>query len=211
MLRDWIYRSKKLATTRSVVVDGTLEVGGAFTAPGLAQEPNTPRPADHGLIAWTMDPWVATSSQISINGSLYLAAVFLRQASTISTVWWTTVVVAATPTAGQNYVGLYAANGTLLASAGIDADLTSVGVRSKAVTPVSCPAGRYWVAFLFNAATAPTLARGGGVSSGANAANLGAADLRAAVNGTGRTSLPSTITPASNSTTGALALWAAVS
>lgn len=68
-----------------------------------------------------------------------------------------------------------------------------------------------WAAFVWNAGTAPTLMRGGGQAVSANNFNLANAGLRFAVNGTTQTALPSPITPASNTQTGAVALWAALS
>ena len=185
----------------------SLSVGGAqIGSPPIAL------PSDHSLLAWAADPTNASTNSTLTNGTLYLASVYLRSAATVSKVWWVNTTAAASATAGQNLVGLYSSAGTLLASVSIDSIVTGNGVQSATFsTPPAVQAGRYWVGVLVNAGTPPAMARMAGASASANNVNPSAAPYRVAVNGTGLTAMPATITPASNSLTGALALWAAVS
>jgi hypothetical protein len=109
--------------------------------------------------------------------------------------------VGATATAGQNFVGLYDSLGARLATTGVDADITTANVKTTTITSQTLTGGsNYWVGFVFNAGTPPTLARAVGGSAASSMANLGltAANYRFAVNGTTQTSLPISITPASN-------------
>lgn len=170
-------------------------------------------PADHGLVAWSSDPSVNTGNAQTVNGSVYLTRLNIRTPVTISTVWWTQTTGATTPTTGENFVGVYNSAGTLLSSVNVDAKSANNAMQSAALGAAQSLAGGsfIWVACLFNAATPPILMRGGGLTVSANMANLSTANSRFAVNGTGQTSLPSTITPGSNSQTGVFAVWAAVS
>lgn len=199
--------------TGAITTGKSLKVGGALTVGGTAvTAPSIPQPADHGLIAWSADPNLASATSLATNGTLYLASVWLRSTATVSKLWWIHTAAGVTATAGQNWAGLYSSAGVLLGSVGVDALATTNGVQAATLSaPPAVAAGRYWVALLFNAGTAPTLARTAGASASANNMNLSGATLRYATNGTSLTALPSPITPSSNSTTGALALVVAVS
>lgn len=165
---------------------------------------------DQNLIAWTYDPLFTNSSTTVTNGTVYLAAVNVRKASTATKAFFIVNTVAVTPTAGQNFIGLYNSSGTLLNSTGIDSNITSAGLNSVTLSASqSLSAGMYWVALVANAATPPAVARAGAAQSSALNANLTTSTLRFAVNGTGKTALAN-ITPSSNTTTGAFAMWAAI-
>jgi hypothetical protein len=201
-------RTGALVTTKSLKIGGSLTVAGAPVG-----SPSTPQPGDHGLIAWTGDPQSSTTSgSVAVNGSLYLARVFIRSTTTVSKVWWINSAAGATATAGQNWVGLINSSGTVLSTGSIDSVAVTNGPQSGTLSVAqSVAAGSYWACLLVNAATPPTIARGGGLSQAGNNVNLTAASFRFAVNGTGLTTIPASITPASNTTTGALALWMGVS
>ncbi|MCX4993429.1 hypothetical protein [Streptomyces sp. NBC_00568] len=94
----------------------------------------------------------------------------------------------------------------------MDSDISSAGPKSTTISGQPLTAGFYWVALLFNASVLPSLTRGSGWTGVEAAANLGltAATYQYATNGTGRTDLPSTITPASNSGTDFAGPWVAV-
>lgn len=169
------------------------------------------QPQDHALAAWTVDPATAEATTLLVNGTQYLAKVHVRNRVAVTKVWWIGTSGAVTPTAGQNWVGLYNSAGTLLASAGIDTQIAATGPQSATITSTVLEAGSYWVVLLCNAVTAATLARAGGQNSAANSVNQTSAALRFAVNGTGKTALDAAITPASNTSTGSSALFAAVS
>lgn len=195
-----------LAVTGNVALDGTLTVAGSSIG-----APSTPQPGDHGFTAWSYDPSFASTGQLLTNGTVYLSAVYLRTPTTVSKCWWLVSAAAVTPTAGQNWVGLVNSAGTVLSTASIDALITTASVARSATltTPQTVGAGMYWVAFVCNASTAPTLMRTNGLATGTNNANLSGASLQYATNGTAQTSLPASVTPASNSA--GPSLWVAVS
>jgi hypothetical protein len=194
--------------TRGVQTYGS--VGDSLYVPGnLAGEAT---PANHGAIAWTADPSITTYTVAATNGTLFLSAVYIPNPVTAIKIWWKIATAGATPTAGQNFVGLYNSSGTRLASVGVDGRITTAGLYSETISVALTP-GWYWVGFLLNSATPPQLRSStGGVA--ADAAwinfNLTAAQSRYAINGTGLTALPATITPSSNSQS-SYAIWAALS
>jgi len=194
------------AVTGNLAIDGTLTVGGSSLA-----TPSTVQPTDHGFTAWSYDPSFASTGQLLVNGTIYLSAVYLRASATISKCWWLVSAAAVTPTAGQNWVGLVNSTGPVLSTAGIDSLITTASVARSATltTPQTVAAGVYWVALVCNAATAPTLMRTNGLATGTNNANLSGGTLRYATSLTAQTTLPASITPASNSA--GPSLWVAVS
>lgn len=164
----------------------------------------TPGPQDAGLLSWSYDPCHSSTGQLTVSGTLYLVKVPVRALQPISTVYWNASTAGATATAGQNWAGIYTSAGTLVASVGVDAQVTSANTPvnvnlSASYTPTQ--PGFVWVALLFNATTAPTVLRTNGSTTATNNAGVSntAASLRFATNGTGLTALPSSITPASNS------------
>lgn len=208
---DLKYRSGVLTSGKPLAVPALTVAGQAIT--GGLSTPSTPQPSDHGLIAWSgPDPAVASSTSALVSGTLYLTALFFRSAASVTKLWWIHTAAAVSATAGQNWTGLYGSNGTLLTSVGIDGVVTSNSVRSATLSSAQAvTAGTYWMALLVNASTPPTVARYGGASAAGNSMNLAAAGLRFCVNGTGLTSLPASITTASNTTTGSIALAVAAS
>lgn len=184
--------------------------GSVYTATGAFGEQ---LPVNHGFSGWTYDPALALNSSLLTNGTLYLSKVNIPDDVSVTKLYWWITAVGATPTAGQNWVGIYSAAGTLLASAGVDADITSTGLKTTTIASTALTAGSfYWVALLFNAGTAPTLSRGTGSGGLASAVNAGltSGTYRFATNGTLQTTLPATITPGSNTATGFAGPWAAV-
>jgi hypothetical protein len=197
---------------------GNVEVVGALTVsgePAIGNYLNFPTPADVGLIAWTYDGAYQSAGAATADGTVYLLGLYLRQQVTISNLWFGVTTAGTSLTAGQNWAGLYNSAGTKLADAALDSVINTTGTKTVAITPQVCPAGLYWVALLTNGTgTDPSFA-----SANANAAvratmpngAASAATLRNAVNGTSQTTLPSSITPASNTSTGSFPIWAAVS
>lgn len=194
---------------------GATNFNGATTVGtiNLGVAENQPGPADVGLLGWAYDPLAATTTSLSIAGRVYLVALWVRQPTLLSNAWIQVTTGATGATAGQNFLGLYNSAGTQVAvTADISASLGTTGAKTAAfTTPYSAPSGQYWMGMVFNAATTlPTLA------SAISASNYGhlnnaAANYRFAVNGSGATALPASITPASNSTTNALTFWTGVS
>jgi hypothetical protein len=170
------------------------------------------QPQDHGLISWSSDPTMQNTGTVFTNGTVYLTKVYVRNRATLTNIHWWVATAGVTPTSGQNEVGIYNSSGTRLISANVDASITSTGLKSTAVTSTVLPAGWYWVAFVFNAATPPALMRGNGAAGVTTAMNIGltASFLRYATNGTVQTVLPATITPSSNAATAFAGPWAAI-
>jgi len=170
--------------------------------------------SDSGLLLFNMYPESAAGSALAIAGTLYLLRINARAPITVSNVWFY-VTAGGTGASSGSYVGLYSSSGTLLSgSSDIGSTLTSSGKQGGALTtPQTLTAGSfYWCAFLVNlASTQPTLARSAVASAGLPNIGLTAASYRMGVNGTGLTSLPSSVTPSSNSLTGANFYLTAVS
>ena len=193
------------AVTGNLTVDGTLTVTG--NALGQAT------PAAHGIAGWCYDPALAVNSTALTNGTLYLTRINIAANVNVTKIYWWVAITGSSPVAGQNLVGLYNSSGTLLASTNVDAAISTAALRTTTITSQALTAGSfYWVGMLFNASVTPTLTRASGWTGVDTAANLGltAATYRFATNGTGRTALPSSITPASNVGTDFAGPWAAV-
>lgn len=157
-------------------------------------------PMDQGLIAWTLDPAVASGSTGPTGGVLNLCKISVAQQALVTNVNLGVTAAISGGVSGQNFVGIYDMTGTLLMQS---ADLTvALGTGNNPLTvPMTSPsnlaAGFYWLAMLFNATTTPTISRG---SAGASATiNVGttAVARRFATFGSGLTSLPGTFSPAS--------------
>jgi hypothetical protein len=192
-------------------LSGPLAVTGpvSATAGGMGEA----SPPTHNLISWSFDPALATNSSILTNGTVYLTKMNVSAAVACTKIYWWVAVAGVTATAGQNFVGLYSSAGTLLASANVDADVTSAGLKTTTISSQSLSAGTFvWVAMVSNAATAPTMARMAGLTGLSAAVNVGltASAYRFAINGTALTSLPASITPASNAVPNFGGPWAAI-
>jgi hypothetical protein len=183
--------------------------GSIYTATGAF---GAVQPVNHGVAAWAFDPALATNSSLLTNGTVYLTKVHVPDDVSVTKLYWWVTTAGATPTAGQNEVGLYDSTGAKLASANVDADVSSTGLKTTTISQVNLTAGSwYWIAAVFNATTAPTVARSSG-SAGIAAINLGlpASQFRFATNGTAQTVLPTTITPSANTAAGFAGPWAAL-
>jgi hypothetical protein len=168
-------------------------------------------PADNALLtAQGGDPGLVTSTAITTAGTLYLVKLPIRYAITITNLV-VLVSSAASGTSTTTFCGLYNSAGTLLSgSADVGTPLKSAGAATLPLTtPQSLSAGTFvWAALLTNfGTTQPTLFKGGSISNNVPNLGLSAAASRWAINGTGLSALPGSITPASNSITGALTLW----
>lgn len=188
---------------------GTVSGNLAVTGNALGMD----TPAAHGVAAWCYDPALAVNSTQVNNGTLYLTRVNIAADVNATRIYWWAGNQGSSPVAGQNHVGLYSSDGTLMAATGIDAAVSSAGLKTTVIPSQLLTAGAfYWVGLLFNASATPTLTRGSGWTGVDAAANLGltAATYRFATNGTGRTALPASITPGSNVGTDFAGPWVAV-
>ena len=202
------------AVANAETVGGALAVTGVLTAGGMAVPAAEFEPGDHGFLAWAYDPTLTVNQTAAANGTLYLAKIVLRYPQTITNLNVGVAAAAVAPVANQNYLALYDSSGVrqaVTAAGTVDAKTLSTGLLTQAVvTPYAAAAGFYWIAALFNAATPCQLVRATGFSSTPNS-GLTAANLRWAVNGTALTATPSSITPASNTSSGNITFWAAAS
>ncbi|MGW2724783.1 hypothetical protein [Streptomyces sp. NPDC001492] len=186
-------------------------ISGNFQVAGNALGMDTP--ARHGVAAWCYDPAVAVNSTQLTAGTLYLVRVDIAAALNATKLYWWVANTGSGATTNQNFVGLYDSSGTLLASANVDAGFSSATLKTTTITSTALTAGSfYWVGLLFNASVTPTLTRASGWTGVDAAANLGlsASAYRFAKNGTGRTSLPSSLTPSSNVGSDIAGPWVAV-
>lgn len=155
-------------------------------------------PAEHDLAAWTYDPIDINAGKAGVAGTLYLAALY-PQGGPVSQIRWGINTAGITPTAGQNEVGLYRADGTRLAATNVDAQVTVVGLAATNITPQVLNPGLHWVAFLFNAATMPQVYRANDLNATLINANIPIAErYRFATNGAGLSALPASINPVNN-------------
>lgn len=220
---DLSYRNGNLYTGHGLEVGGTFQVDGATTLGATSLGATTAtsiqsasiagscQASDMGLIAWTFDPAMTSGTSTSGAGTIYLNAVYIRYATTVNKLWFIINAAGVTPTAGANNLGLYSSAGTLLGSVNVDSTVASTGPHSGTLSSgVAVTAGMYWVAMQFTAGTQPGIARAGAATLSSITLNQTAATYRYATNGTG-TTLPASITPASNSTTGSFAGWAGIS
>ena len=173
--------------------------GGTGVAATGGQQPWFP--VDNSLLVSNMDPLVASGTFLTVAGTVYLMRLNART-SFILTNLWLVCTTGGSGTSSGSFAGLYNSSGSLLStSADIGTAFASTGAISTALTtPQTLTAGSfYWAAIVFNLATTqPTLSRAN-ITLGANAnMNLTAASFRFATNGTLQTSLPASITPASN-------------
>ncbi len=169
------------------------------------------QPQDMNMKAWTQDPAGCGSvGSASTSGVIYLSKVILRNAATISNLYYTVTSAGVTLTAGQNWCGLYDSTGTKLAE-GPDQStaMTSPGTKTVAITPQALAAGSYYIALLTNGTTPPQFMRGNGASGSALNVGLTAATGRFLDFGTGQTTLPASITM-SSAAFNAAARWGAM-
>lgn len=191
------------ASADLLTTDDSLSVGAHLDVTARALGLWTPR--NHGLIAMSFDPAVVTNGAAVTNGTVYLVGLAVNRSATAVSIKWGLNAAAVTPTAASNWIGLYNSAGTRLATVDITAKTTATGVQTETISQAVTP-GLYWVGMVFNAATPPQPYRSGGLDSSLTNVGLTASTARYATNGTGQTTLPSPITPASN-TNNHLAWW----
>jgi hypothetical protein len=182
-------------------VSGNLTVDGALTlgSTALTPQPAEPMPADHDMVSWSYKPELAVTTLTPVLGTVYLTALPVRTATTVSKLWFLMGAAATTPTAGQSWAGLISPAGTMLSTASLDSIITS-GNAAKSATlaaPQAVSPGMYWGALLFNAAAAPVVYKTNSPFLGFANVNQSAASGRYSINGTGRTTLTN-IDPSAN-------------
>jgi hypothetical protein len=170
-------------------------------------------PGDSGLLAWNYDPGLASNTGTAASGTIYLMRVNVRAQLSATNACVFLSTAGSGLTSGENFAGLYNSSGNLVASTA-DQSANWAGSAGRLYTmalsggPYTISSGTYWVALLSNGTTPATFARWGAATS--NLTNLGAGtNSRSATNGTG-TSLPSSVTLASNSSNNTM-YWVALS
>lgn len=165
-------------------------------------------PEDNNLIAATYDPanagTVTSQSSAGVAGRVTLTRVMLRRAITWSSIWFGLAGVDAGAALSNCYLGVYDSTGARVAvTADISSSLSS-GATAKKVdftSPYAAPAGEYFIAMLLNGTWTTNSftfkASGAGISVNAN---LSASHLRYSSMLTGQTSLPTSLTLASQTT-----------
>lgn len=196
------------ATAADITPVGTAYTAGAtgkLADAGHVHPDPDPLPADFGWLAWSSDPGAASSSVALTTGVITLIEVFLRVTATITNIIAQVVTAGSGLVASQSFAGLYDSGGT---QRGVTADQATnwatATARVMALTsPYSnAPPGKYYVALVSNGTTPPSF-RSSAPSGVLANAGLAAASLRFSTNGTG-TTLPGSITPASNVITNAV-------
>lgn len=208
----------EVSNTGSAALTGDLTVAGVSVQNAIED-----LPSDQGLLGWTYDPdmagHVTAQSSGGVAGRITLTRVILRKQITWSNIWIGLAGVDAGASLSNCYLGVYDAAGTLK---GTTADISSSlmsGATAKALalaTPFTAAAGTYFIAMLLNGTwTTNSLtfkASGAGISVNAN---LVAPNLRYSNMLTAQTSLPSSLTLASQSTsiinTGWASQWYGIS
>lgn len=201
-------------TPFSPIAIGSLNWGGPLNSALQEHDRafNSSTPQDHNLLSWNIPLGTLSGSSGPTSGTVVTVKVFLRQPATVTNVCIAIGAAGVTLTAGQNFAGLYDAAGIRL---GITADQSAVwnsaGFKQMALTaPVAVAAGAYYVGIVSNAATPPTLARGGTITSSVANANLTATDAAWATGPAGQITLPASIAMGSR-TLSSLPTWAGLS
>ncbi|MYZ35470.1 MULTISPECIES: hypothetical protein [unclassified Streptomyces] len=154
-------------------------------------------PTDQGLLAWNYDPAQCSSSAAPTSGQLRLIRLpGLVSNQLITAVRLHIAVAPVTPTAGQNFVGLYDGNGTRVAvSADCTTAFTTTGEKSIPLTSAyNASLGTYYVGILANAATPPSFSLCASMSAATANIGLTAATCRFGNGPAGQTTLPATVT-----------------
>lgn len=164
-----------------------------------------PSSGSTGWLGWNTDVCTVGAANNTTAGGVYLQRLNFYAPTTITNLIYVMTVLGSGTSTGT-FVGLYSSAGTRLTTSSdlatsFNASGTVGAVTCPVTTPQSFTAGQFcWAAIVTNlSVTQPTLARQVNVATEANA-GLTAANFRWCVNGSGQTSLPTSITPSSNST-----------
>jgi hypothetical protein len=200
-----------------IVLTGGFIICIAAGSPGTwvqAGQRGTWYPSDAGLVNATFNLPEATSNATPTAGTLYLGKIVHRTATPFSHVQ-IFITQASSGTSTGTYVGFYGSNGALLAKTASDVGsqfnvYNSIFALNSTVTPT--PGDFGWIALLINIPTMPIIQTGyanNGYIPGTGPI-INAANTPYAVNGTGLTALPSSITPSSNVTPSNTLFWGGV-
>jgi len=158
-------------------------------------------PADQGLIAWNYDTAMTGggSAALATAGTLYVQAVKLPAAASVTNILAELIVNGATLTSGQCFAALYqGAGGALLGTTADQSTAWGAGAPSLitmpiAGGPVTAAAGTLYVALWFNGTTGPTFYRASATTSFINAGKAAAASRWGTADTGKTTTAPSTL------------------
>ena len=190
-----ITNTTNIGTNTTSIGTANTNIGNLQTAVA-ALGPWSPQPSDNNLKAWVDDPLRTTASFTLTQGVLYLAKMKIPNAITVTNLWLIMTTALTTPTAGQNFVGLYDSSGNLLCtSADVGSSLSSTGVKQLTIPSTNLSANTFCFGALLTNATTAGGARGQSASSAAyNNVGLSVAASRGLTSGTSQTALPATVT-----------------
>lgn len=169
-------------------------------------------PEDYGLKTWAYAVMQASGSAVPTSGTVRMVRLPPLVVTTTLTSACSHIGTApTTPTAGQNFMGLYDSAGTRVAvTADCTAAFTTVGDKIVAFTaPYVAAPGTYYLAILANAATPPAFSLCASYSATAANFNTSVATAQFTNGPAAQTSLPASITMASR-TASLNATWAGV-
>lgn len=143
--------------------DAYLEVSPETLAAGVLTQPSIARPSTHGLLGWSFDPDLASGTKIlETAGTLHGAKIFIPEPCKITNLHMWMTVKAATLTALENGLGLFAEGtrtllGKIEIAKLIEAWEGATGeVKLALEAPVNVPAGFIYGAGYYKGTTAPT-------------------------------------------------------
>jgi hypothetical protein len=198
------------ATFKQVVTAGWLTAANAITAGTFSW-----LPSDQGLLAWNFDPaGISLTGTAMVSQTLYVMAISIHAPVTVSKAWFNVVTAATSLTSAG--IALFNSSGTQIATSTATATFTSTGNRSATLTvtggqSLTLQPGLYYLAVFNNGTGVASLGPSAAGNLAAANLNLAAATLRFSVNGTAVTANPASLTPASNTATGAFTFWAGLS
>lgn len=166
------------------------------------------------LVGWSLPvELTAGATAPGTNGQLYMVRVDITKTSVATGVNFGFSAPISGPVAGQNLVGLYDSGGNLIAQT-VDQSTNFANVdliTSPFTSPITLLPGSYYVSFLLNATTRPSMLRGLSVIAFAETLNIGQSISTAgwATTGAGLTALPSSVNMATRSKA-ANAWWVAL-
>lgn len=159
-------------------------------APGIG-------PEDYGLVSWSYPVMQCSGSAVPTSGTVRMVRLpTLAVTTTITSLACHIATAPTTPTAGQNFMGLYDSTGTRVAvTADATTPFTTTGDKVIALTaPYVAAPGNYWVAILANAATPPAFSLCASHSDTAANFNTAVASAQFTNGPAAQTSLPASIT-----------------
>ncbi len=168
-------------------------------------------PSAHGLAEWAFPPssMGTLAGTTATNGTQYFARWVPQVVTTVNNLAVYLGTAGLTPTAADNWIGLFGPTGTQIAlSADQTTAFATAGLICAAmVTPVAVVPGTvYYIGFLNTASTAAKLLCATSPVTVLNFTGT-AASLPYSTNGTSKTTMDTSITVASNVVTNALGFW----